>query len=149
MPGVGLGVIILNENNQVLLILRNDDPDKALSDMRLEGTWTLPAGKVKNGEKLFEAATRKAKQEVNLDISDLEIVSIADDINEFAHFVTIGILARMYKGNIDLGKTEEHVDYGFFDLDILPENLCLPSQKIIDNYLNKTIYSENVRRKKL
>lgn len=143
MPGVGVGVIILNEKNQVLLILRNDDPNKALSDMRLEGTWTLPAGKVKTGETLFDAAIRKAKQEVNLDISDLEIVSIADDINEFAHFVTVGILARMYEGTINLGNTEEHVDYGFFDFDDLPDNLCLPSQKIIDNYLNNTIYSEN------
>ena len=58
MPGVGLGVIFLNELNQVLLILRNENPEFALSDMRLEGTWTLPAGKVKNGETLIEAAKR-------------------------------------------------------------------------------------------
>lgn len=142
MPGVGIGILILNEKNQVLLILRNDDANKALSDMHLEGTWTLPAGKVKIGETIFEAAIRKAKQEVNLDVSDLELISIADDINEYAHFVTIGVLARMYSGNIDLGNTEEHVDYGFFDFDKLPENLCEPSKKIIDNYLNKKIYKE-------
>ena len=29
MPGVGLGVIILNELNQVLLILRNENPEFA------------------------------------------------------------------------------------------------------------------------
>lgn len=142
MPGVGVGIIILNELKQVLLILRNSDASKALSDMRLEGTWTLPAGKVKNGETLIEAAKRKAQSEVNLDVHDLEVVSINDDINEYAHFLTVGLLARMSSGKISLGDTEEHVDYGYFDLDNLPDNLCEPSKVILKNYKNKTIYEE-------
>ena len=142
MPGVGLGVIILNDENKVLLILRNDDSALADSDMRLEGTWTLPAGKIKRNETIFEAAIRKVLQEVNLEISDLEIVSIADDINEYAHFVTIGILAHNYDGNITLGDTKEHVAYDYYDLDNLPDNLCLPSKKILDNYLKKRLYKE-------
>ncbi len=142
MPGVGLGIIILNENNQVLLILRNEDKDKAQSDMRLEGTWTLPAGKVKLGETIFDAAKRKVKCEVNLDVDDLKVVSLNDDINEYAHFLTVGVLARMYSGEISLGDTEEHVDYNFFDLDKLPKNLCDPSKVIINNYLNKKIYDK-------
>ena len=144
MPGVGLVVIILNEENKVLLILRNDDAKKADSDMRLEGTWTLPAGKVKTGETLFQAAKRKVKSEVNLYIDSLDVVSVADDINEFAHFLTIGILAKEYKGTIDLGNTEEHVKFDWFDLDNLPENLCDPSKKIIKNYLETIIYRENI-----
>lgn len=140
MPGVGIGILIFNEQKEVLLLLRNEDTNKALSDMCLEGTWTLPAGKVKLNETLFEAAIRKAKQEVNLDISDLEFVSVADDINQYAHFVTIGIIARMYSGKINLGNTEEHSKYGFFDLNHLPDNLCEPSKKIIENYLNNMIY---------
>lgn len=142
MPGVGIGILIFNDKKQVLMILRNEDPNKALSDMRLEGTWTLPAGKVKRGETIFAAAIRKAKEEVNLKISNLELISIADDINTYAHFVTLGVLARMYSGSIDLGNTEEHVEYGFFDLDKLPLNLCEPSREIIANYLNNRIYNE-------
>ena len=140
MPGVGLGVIILNELGEVLLILRNEDPNKALSDMRLEGTWTLPAGKVKIGETLLEAAKRKVKSETNLNVDNLEIISIADDINEFAHFVTIGLVARMCDGNVDLGDTQEHVDFNYFSLDNLPDNVCEPSLKIINNYKENIIY---------
>lgn len=143
MPGVGLGVIILNEENKVLLILRNDDAKLADSDMRLEGTWTLPAGKIKTNETIFEAAKRKVFQEVGLEISDLEIVSIADDINEYAHFVTIGMLAHEFKGEVSLGDTQEHVAYDYFSLDELPKNLCDPSKKIIDNYLQKRLYKED------
>lgn len=140
MPGVGIGVIILNDLKEVLLLLRNSNPDKALSDMKLEGTWTLPAGKVKNGETIIDAAIRKVKQEANLDVDDLDIISIANDINEYAHFVTIGLIARMCDGEISLGESEEHIDYAYFNLNELPENLCDPSKKIISNYLNKKIY---------
>jgi 8-oxo-dGTP diphosphatase len=141
MPGVGLGIIIL-DGSKVLLILRNSDAQIADSDMHLEGTWTLPAGKIKYGETIFEAAKRKVLQEVNLSIDDLSIVSIADDINEYAAFVTLGILANSYSGVIDLGNTLEHIDYNFFDMDSLPDNLCEPSKRILDNYRNKILYKE-------
>lgn len=44
--GIGVGIIVLNNNYEVLLLLRNEDRFLADSDMRLEGTYTLPSGKV-------------------------------------------------------------------------------------------------------
>lgn len=140
MPGVGLGVMIMNEDNKLLLILRNSDPKKADSDMRLEGTWTFPSGKVKKGETIIEAAIRKVKEETNLEVKNLKVISIADDINEYAHFVTIGFVTKDYKGDVVLNESKEHVDYKFFGMDELPENLCEPSKKIIKNYINNKIY---------
>lgn len=142
LPKVGLGVMIFNDQNQVLLILRNQDKDLADSDMRLEGTWTLPAGKMKYGETIRQSAIRKVKEEVNLDIYNIKVICVNDDINSYAHYVTIGLVALDYSGHIDLGKTKEHVDYGFFDLKNLPKNLCDPSKKIINNYKIKNIYKE-------
>ncbi len=140
MPGVGLGVIILDNNKRILLIKRNDNSNLADSDMHLEGMWTLPAGKVNKGETLLKAAIRKVKEEVNLNVSNLELISIADDINSFAHFVTVGFIARKISGSISLKDTLEHTEFGYFKLDELPTNLCEPSKKIINNYINKQIY---------
>lgn len=142
MPGVGIGIMIFNEEGKILLLLRNHDQIKADSMMRLEGTWTLPAGKVKINENLKQAAIRKAKEETNLDINGIRVISVADDINEYAHFVTIGVLAIGYSGQIDLGNSEEQVEYGFYNLNELPDSLCEPSRKIINNYKNNTIYQE-------
>lgn len=64
MPWVELGIIILNENNELLLLLRNSDKNKADSDMRLEGTWTLPSGKIKINETIFEAAKKNWKKKL-------------------------------------------------------------------------------------
>ena len=139
MPGVGLGVIILDKTGKVLMILRNSDNALAKSDMHLQGEWTLPAGKVKYGETLFEAAKRKVKSEVNLDVNNLKVISIADDINEHAHFLTIGLVTNDYKGEIKIDNVE-HVDYAFYKLDEIPENTCFPTKKIIKNYINNKIY---------
>lgn len=132
--GIGVGVLVLNKNQEVLLLLRNEDRFLADSDMRLEGTYTLPSGKVKFGETFEVAGQRKLKEEAGLDveIKDLEVISLASDINEFAHFATIGLKANNYSG--------EFTDYGWYSLNNLPSNLCEPSKKIIDNYLNKKIY---------
>ena len=81
MPGVGIGVMVINDEGKVLLILRNSDSKLADSNMHLEGTWTLPAGKVRYDETIIEAAKRKVKEETNLDVEDLSVISVNDDIN--------------------------------------------------------------------
>ena len=74
MPGVGIGVMVLDSDGKVLLILRNSNPDLAKSDMHLEGTWTLPAGKVGYGKTIIDAAKRKVKEEVNLTIENVKVI---------------------------------------------------------------------------
>ena len=140
MPGVGVGIMVINDEGKVLLILRNSDPKLADSDMHLEGTWTLPAGKVRYKETIKEAAKRKVKEDTNLAVENLTVISVNDDINIYAHFLTIGLMSDKFSGLIDLGDTKEHVDYNFYDLDNLPENLCEPSKTIIKNYRKNKIY---------
>ena len=141
--GIGVGIVVLNENKEVLLLLRNEDTFLADSDMRLEGTYTLPSGKVNFGENFEEAGKRKLKEETDLDVNlnDLKVISLSSDINEYAHYATIGLIANNYKGTFKLKDSKEFTNYGWFKLDELPSNLCLPSKKIIENYLNKRIYN--------
>lgn len=141
--GIGVGVLILNNKNEVLLLLRNSDAKKTDSDMHLEGTYTLPSGKVILNETLVDAAIRKVKDETNLDIlkSDLKLISVADDINLYAHYTTIGFTASKYKGTFKLKNNEEFTNFGWFSLKNLPDNLCEPSKKIIEHYLNNEIYN--------
>lgn len=140
--GIGVGVIILNNEGKVLLLLRNSDKKIADSNMHYEGQYTLPAGKVKFGETLEEAAKRKIKAETNLDVNieDIDVVCMLNDHNEYAHYLTVGTVAKNYSGNIDLGTTGEHVDYTFVNINNLPDNTCKSSKEIIDRYLNDTFY---------
>lgn len=138
--GIGIGVIILNKDGKVLLLLRNNDRKLADSNMRYEGQYTLPAGKVKFGEEFENATIRKVKQETNLDIKDAKVICLINDYNEYAHYATIGLLCDNFSGNVDLGKTQEHVSYIWSDVNSLPSNTCKSSVEIIERFKENIFY---------
>lgn len=138
-PGLGVGIMILKEN-KVLLGLRNPNKEKASSELQGQGTWTMPGGKVEFMEKLVDAAKRELKEETNLIATDLEIISVADDMTDTAHYVTIGFLAKKYSGEVVTMEPETILEWKWFDLDKLPMNLYQPSKIVLDRYLNKIIY---------
>ena len=138
---IGVGIIIKNKENKILMLLRNDDAKKADSDMRLEGTWTLPSGKVKFGETIEEAGIRKTKQECNLDVSKIKVICVQNDVNKYAQYATFGLIAEEYSGDIKLPKTDELIKYDWFAINDLPGNTCLPTKRILEKYLNKIFYN--------
>ncbi len=141
--GIGIGVIILNSNNEVLLLLRNSDEKKADSDMHYEGQYTLPAGKVQFGETFEKAGIRKVKTETGLDILNPKVICLLNDFNEFAHYATIGLVTNEYSGQVNIGNTQEHVSFIWKNIDDLPQNLCKSSRQIIQRYKEKIWYKED------
>ena len=129
-PIVGVGVLIIKDG-KVLLGKRNEEPGK--------NTWSLPGGKLEFGETFEACAKREVKEETGLDVDDLEFISLSNDRFENQHFVTLGFKAGKFFGE-PKNKEEEIKDWGWFDLNSLPDNLFLPSRKIIENYLSNKVY---------
>jgi ADP-ribose pyrophosphatase YjhB (NUDIX family) len=140
--GIGVGVILLNSNNEILLLLRNNDEKIADSNMHYEGQYTLPAGNIKFGEEFEEAGIRKVKQETNLDIKNIEVICIINDYNEYAHYATIGLISKNFDGKVDIGTTKEHISYIWTNIDKLPINLCKSSSEIIKRYKDNVFYEK-------
>lgn len=138
--GAGFGIMIL-KNGKVLLGKRHDDSEKASSLLHGEGTWTMPGGKLHFREDLVEGAKREVFEETSIKSKNLEIISVSNDIVEDAHFVTIGFLCTEFKGDANVMEPEEITKWEWFNLDNLPNPIFFPSEKIIKNYLAKTIYS--------
>jgi ADP-ribose pyrophosphatase YjhB (NUDIX family) len=59
-PAVGVGVVVFNNNNQVLLIRRGKAPSK--------GMISFPGGRQELGETVIECAIREAKEECGIDL---------------------------------------------------------------------------------
>lgn len=95
--GVGCGVMILREG-KVLLGQRHADPKEARSALRGEGTWTMPGGKLYYGETFEECAAREVMEETGIIIHEPKIISVRNDKNEHAHFVTIGLFCEKFEG---------------------------------------------------
>ncbi len=138
-PGIGVGIMILKDN-KILLGLRNPDKVKASSELQGQGTWTMPGGKVEFMEKLIDAAKRELEEETSLIANKLDLLCISDDMTDTAHYVTVGFIVREYKGEVKTMEPETILEWKWFPLNNLPENLYNPSKKCIDKYNEGIIY---------
>ena len=66
MPILCVDLVLYNSLGWYLLVLRNNEP--------LKGQWWVPGGRVHKGETLVQAATRKAQEELSVDVSSLRLV---------------------------------------------------------------------------
>ena len=138
--GTGCGVMIFNPEGKLLMGLRGYDPEKANSEMHEEGTWSLPGGNVEYGETFEEAGAREAKEETGLDIRNIEVFCVQTDLNEFAHYVSVGMIARDFDGIPQVMEPDELMAWKWFDVNELPPNIFSASKKTIDCYLQKKFY---------
>lgn len=142
-PKIGFGVMILRAG-KVLLGRRNDDPEKAGSELHGEGTWTMPGGKLHFKEKLTDGAKREVYEETGIRIikKKLRLISVADDFASDAHFVTIGFLYREKVGIPRVMEPNEITEWEWFSLTDLPKKVFPPSMEVIEAYKNKLTYPD-------
>ena len=83
IPIPTVDILFLNSKNELLLGKRNNEP--------LLGIYYIPGGRINKWEKLLDAAHRKAKEEVwiDIDITKLRFIWVYDDIFENSAFDNI------------------------------------------------------------
>lgn len=119
---VGVGVYILNDNNELLLGLRKSKHGS--------NSWCPPGGLLEYGEEFAEAALRETKEETGLDIkvADISIIGVTNDLHksENRHGITIHTFAKNFNGIAHVAEPDKHKEWKWFSLDKLPENMFLP-----------------------
>ncbi|AWZ48530.1 DNA mismatch repair protein MutT [Clostridiaceae bacterium 14S0207] len=128
--GVGVGAVILNENKELLLLLRNKSPEK--------GFWSIPGGKVEFFETLEEAIIREVKEELDVDVKVEKLLGVTNHIlkNENAHWVAPSFLTTIENGEVRNVEPEKHLEVKWFSLNKLPENLTLTTKKALEYLRN-------------
>ena len=142
-PGVGFGVMLL-KNNKILLGKRHEDPEKASSLLKGEGTWTMPGGKLDFQESFEDGAKREVKEETDIDVKKVRVISVSNDRIESAHFITIGFLCeeKYFEGEAKVMEPDEITEWKWFDLNDLPYPLYFPSERVLENFLEKKFYKK-------
>ena len=93
---VGVGVIILNNNNQVFVGKRKDNPGNH---------WQMPQGGVENGEKFVVAMKRELLEETN--IKSIKILKEIDRIYEY--FLPDNLIGIIWKGKFKGQKQQWYI----------------------------------------
>jgi 8-oxo-dGTP diphosphatase len=137
--GTGFGVV-LEKDGKILLGRRHTDPDKADSAFRSAGEWCIPGGKLDWGESLEEGAAREVFEETGIKIKSPQVISVHNCINEHAHFVTVGLVAKKWAGEAKVMEPDEIEEWEWFDLKNLPHPRYFPSFEVIENYLADKFY---------
>jgi len=105
--------ILLFHNSQFLLIKRNNSP--AL------GQWWFPGGRIHKGESIFDAAKRKCKEELGIEIIPRYIVSVEETIFDLkndivdVHTVNIVVRAKLLEDNFIVNIDKLHSEFRWFD----------------------------------
>lgn len=140
--GVGIGIMIF-KNNKILLGKRHEDPEKASSQLKGEGTWTMPGGKLHFGETFEDGAKREVLEETGITLNKIDVICVNQDIIETAHFITIGLFSDAFSGEPQVMEPNEITEWRWFELTNLPKPIYQPSLKILNNYKNKKFYIKN------
>ena len=74
---IGAGILLLNCNNEVLLLLRDDKVDIPFPNM-----WDIPGGKVEDNETPIEAIRREMMEEMSIkDLGEIQLFKIITSEN--------------------------------------------------------------------
>jgi len=129
-PAVGIGVIVINPRDEILLGKR--------TGAHGEGEWSLPGGHLEWEESFKGCAAREVLEETGIDISGrhIEQITFTNDIfpKEDLHYVTLFLRTRLgYFVEAERKEPDKCLEWGWFSIYHLPQPLFLP----LDNLLRK------------
>lgn len=131
-PGPTSGVILENENGEILLAERGMDPAK--------GLWDFPGGFIDMGENAEDAAIRELKEELGITAVDLKYFASFSDEYLFDGII-IPSLTLFYVGKLGNEKITPGDDvsgYKFFKLSEIPlDKLAFENtREALEKYIN-------------
>lgn len=127
-PRIGLGIIILKEND-VLLGKRKGSHG--------EGTWSFPGGHLEYYESLERCIGRELKEEIGLTKEDIKLIdkrphTITEDIfPEDLHYITLYMRVKYLNGVPKVMEPDKCEIWNWFSWDYLPSPLFLPVRNLI------------------
>ena len=117
-PKVGLGVLIFNHKNQILLGKRKNAHGEA--------SWAPPGGHLEFGETFEKCAAREVLEETGVVIENSSFLGVTNDFmeNDQKHYVSVFMKTTIPDGQT-VQNTEPHKNesWEWFDWDALPDNL--------------------------
>ena len=132
MKGKVASVVLINENKEILLLLRDNRPDIPHPNL-----WSFLGGHLEGNETYLEALKREIKEEINYEIKNPIFIEGIDD--------GVGNIVYIYKDKIEVGidslELNEGQKLGFFKFeDIFQLRVPIPLINFLKKNKQKLFY---------
>ncbi|MEM7182557.1 MAG: NUDIX domain-containing protein [Spirochaetota bacterium] len=130
----GVGVILLNEKEEILFERRADC-----------GIWGLIGGKVDPGESVLQTLHREVREETGLEVEVVEFQGIySNPENRIVTYLDNGDVAQLLdivfvvkKKTGELKMSDESLELCFFSIDALPTDIVPPALEPLSDFKAK------------
>lgn len=130
----GAGIILINSNNEVLLLLRDDKPE-----IPFPNKWDIPGGRIEEGESPIETIRREMLEELGLQLSsDFQLFKIykSDNLTDFLFWKRINL-------NPDEIALNEGQRLKYFSLEeIRKTELAFNYNQVLEEFFKKVVKNE-------
>ena len=134
MKRQGSSIIFINDNNEILLFLRDEKPSIPFPNM-----WDLPGGHVEENETPKQCIVREIKEEMELDIKECELFSV----NELPDRIEYTFWK---KTNLDIDRIRLHEGQylkWFTEKEIENTELAMGFNQILQDFFTKAPFSDS------
>ncbi len=130
-PRVGVGVLLADSQNRILLTKRLRPPEA--------GLWSIVGGKLDFLETLENCAVREAWEEVGLRIEVESLLCITDHLlpQESQHWVSPAYLGRILEGQATNREPDRTEEIRWFETDRLPQNLTITASNAVRAFVSR------------
>lgn len=132
---LGAGIILLNSNNEVLLLLRDNKFDIPFPNM-----WDIPGGKVEENENPEFTVRREMQEELGiLDLGDIDLFKIitSEKITDYIFWKRIDL--NLKKIDLNEGQALEYFDL----IKIQETELAFNYNKVLKEFYKEIVNKED------
>lgn len=134
-PKVGIGVIIQNDNNEILIGKRKGSHSPF---------YSIPGGHLENGETFEEAAIKEVYEETGLKIRNPKVICVTNNlrtyIKENKHYVSINLFTNDYEGKLEVKEADKCESWEWHSLTKIPKPHFDASEFAIHCFIKNQFY---------
>lgn len=133
--------MILRDGNKIAFLLREHT-------RWMNGNYSLPSGRVEEGESFVQTAVREAKEELGIDVAETDVHHIltmqrlsTDD--EHQHWVDLYFEIKKWEGEAYNAEPDVHGELKWFDPKQLPKNVVYNIPFAFEQIEKGNVYCEH------
>lgn len=131
---VGLGIILLNAESQILIGRRKGFVPK----------YSIPGGHLDPGETFEEGAIRELKEETGLEMKNPQVIGITNNLETYKetgkHYISVVLVGKIFSGEAQLLEPEKCEAWLWCDPRNLPQPHFDASRIAVELYLKNKFY---------